>query len=563
MPNPVKKIVVVGGGSAGWLSACRIAAQHLGGDRQVTVTLLESPDVPIIGVGEGTWPSMRSTLQDIGLAEDDLLVHCDASFKQGTCFHGWRGYAGTAESEHLAQSEQSKRSEKDRYLHPFSLPAGDTLINLADYWLALGQHQPFADFVCAQAAVINQGLAPKQVSTAPYSFNVNYAYHLDAGRFTEILRDHAVHKLQVQHLVANMTGVVAAENGDINALQLDRLAAGTDLLAGDLFVDCTGHRSLLLEGHYQVASQSIKQCLFNDTAIAVQVPYSSPDADIAPVTLASAQSAGWVWDIGLQSRRGIGHVFSSSHQTEDEAMQTLLNYLGDDFSNDLTFRTLKFEPSWRKTFWVNNCVAVGLSAGFVEPLEASALALVEASASLIAKDLPRDRGLMDVVAARFNEKMHHHWHCIVEFLKLHYCVPRNAKGNDKVSAQTDYWRDHQESATIPDALKQKLELWQQQTPNYMDAPWVDVLFPSASYQYVLYGMGFKPTYSVDQTESFKVGMPRADKALHEVAETARKLASLLPTNRELLTGRVASLQSDRAATQPKIESIENRMGVEN
>ncbi len=500
--------MIVGGGTAGWLTACLVAAKAKTMDgASPRVVLIESPDVPRIGVGEGTWPSMRMSLQAIGLDEADLFRRCDASFKQGTEFIGW-----------------ATGDDRDRYYHPFSLPSEYSRLNLAEHWLSRESHVPFADFVTPQARVIAAGLAPRQASMPPYAFAVNYGYHFDAMRFATLLHEHGVARLGVEFRSANVVAAESAENGDIAAVILD---AG-ERVGGDLFVDCSGQRSLLLGGHFDVPFVSVKEYLLNDTAIAVQVPWSRSNAPLPSVTRATAAPAGWIWDIGLQSRRGLGYVYSGSHADEGEAMATIRDYLartaaGSD-AGDLGFRTLRFEPGYRREFWVNNCVAVGLSGGFIEPLEASALALIEQAAAIISRQLPASREIMAVVAKRFNEKMHYHWQRVVEFLKLHYAISRRD--------DSAYWRDTRSPSSCPPALQDKLTLWQQQAPWHDDAPRVDELFPSASYQYVLYGMGFVPASrlsSCDERERTLV-----DRALQDNEQKARQLLSGLPANRALL-----------------------------
>ena len=553
MNRPTRTVVIVGGGTAGWITANLIAAEYPGrgensassptreptpsespgrGENSVRVVLVESPDIPTIGVGEGTWPSMRTTLQRIGLSEDVMVRATDASFKQGTRFFGWSanggGHAGIDDSD-LRNGNEGGNSGGDRadtYIHPFSLPVEYANLNPARYWLEQGRGAPFADFVTPQGRVIAHELAPKQLATPEYAFTVNYGYHLDAGRFAALLHDHAVGRLGVRYIAGNVRHVETHPDGDIAALALDT----GERVTGDLFVDCTGQRALFIGGHYGEGFVSVRNLLFNDRAIAVQVPHAAPDQAIASVTRATAQPAGWIWDIGLGARRGLGHVHSSAHIGEDAAQRALRKYVERTSPttdpDSLTYRTIAFEPGYRKALWIRNCVAVGLSAGFVEPLEASALALIEQSAGFIAQQLPRDRRIMDVAARRFNAKMGYHWQRIVEFLKLHYATSRRD--------DSDYWRDNRAADSCPDGLREKLTLWRQQPPWHEDAPRVDELFPSASYQYVLYGMGFRPCYTGADQAVYRRMRERADQAFHGVREQARRMARLLPTNRELV-----------------------------
>jgi len=507
--DAVRRIIVVGGGTAGWITASLIAAENRESAHAPEVVLVESPDIPIIGVGEGTWPSMRLTLQKIGLAEADLMRQCEASFKQGTRFTGW-----------------ARPGDDCQYVHPFSLPAEYATLNLAEHWLSTGAAGSFAEFVSPQAAIIAAGLAPKQSVTPEYAFNVNYGYHFDAGKFAQLLQQHAVARLGVRHVCANVERVESQADGNIAALAL----ATGERLVGDLFVDCTGQRALLIGQQPGAGFKSVKNVLFNDMAIAVQVPYMDAGQPIASVTCATAVSSGWIWDIGLQTRRGIGHVYSSAHTSEAEAMATLRGYIQKvsprtDLDR-LGFRQIRFEPGYRRQFWVGNCVAVGLSGGFIEPLEASALALIEQSAQIISRQLPVNRETMAVVARRFNEKMAYHWERVIEFLKLHYVLSQRD--------DSDYWRACRDPATCPDSLRDKLLLWQQQAPWHDDAPRVDELFPSASYQYVLYGMGFRPGLRAARGASLLRDRERVERVLQASAERTRQLRNLLPSNRELL-----------------------------
>ena len=516
MHSQVGKVVIVGGGTAGWITAGLLAAAHKGpGSRDLDVVLIESPDIPTIGVGEGTWPSMRTTLQKIGIAEADLVRECDASFKQGTEFIAW-----------------SDADEGNRYYHPFSFPAEYASLKLANHWLEHRNRVSYADFVTPQAAVIAAGLAPKQVTTPEYAFNVNYGYHFDAGKFAALLHSHAVRNLGVEYVSANVASVESRGNGDVAAVVLE----SGDRVEGDLFVDCSGQRSLLIGQHFGVDVVSMKKYLFNDAAIAVQVPYARAGDPIASVTRATAVAAGWIWDIGLQTRRGIGHVYSTAHADESTAMAAIRDYVARSSPgvslDDLEFRTIPFEPGYRQDFWVRNCVAVGLSGGFIEPLEASALALIEQAASIISEQLPANREIMTVVAKRFNARMHYHWERVIEFLKLHYVLSRR---ND-----SDYWKDCRRPETCPDELGDKLTLWQQQPPWHDDAPRVDELFPSASYQYVLYGMGFDPALQDGRSTADRGEKARVADLIRANGDKARQMLGLLPTNRELARAMVAA-----------------------
>ena len=508
--DDVRHVVILGGGSAGWLTAALLAReQHAGEPGGIAVTLIESPNTPPIGVGEGTWPSMRDTLRRIGLPETTLIRDCDASFKQGSLFQGWMRGASA--------------SEGDRYRHPFTLPLGFGDVDLVAGWLQRHGDRPFAEVVSAQPHVCMAGHAPKQATTPEYAAVANYGYHFDAGKFGVQLREHAVANLHVRHVLDDVDLVLSHDDGDIAAL---RTRAHGDI-AGDLFIDCSGLASVLIGQHYGIGVRSQKHLLFNDTALALQVPYSTPDAPIACETIATAQPAGWTWDIGLPNRRGIGHVYSSAHLSHDEAEQHLLAYIRRTGGSDApgTPRRIAFDPGYRERFWHRNCVAVGLSAGFVEPLEASALALVELSATMISDEMPATRSAMALVERRFNDAFTYRWERVVDFLKLHYVLSRRD--------DTAYWRDHRDPATLPDRLADLLALWRHRAPYRGDFGRTEEVFPAASYQYVLHGMGFLPEPSA-RLRHASVG-EAAEPYFRETAHLARRMNGALPLQRSLIT----------------------------
>lgn len=202
MGKPIRKIVIVGGGTAGWITAGTIAKQFENSTQDpISVTLVESPNVPTIGVGEGTWPTMRTTLKNMGIFETDFIRECDATFKQGAKFARWVTGA-----------------DDDFYYHPLELPQGFVSGNLVPHWQQNNEGVSFADAVCSQSHICEQGLAPKQITTPEYASVANYAYHLDAGKFSKFVQKHCVEKLGVKHILADTSTVNTAENGDISSL---------------------------------------------------------------------------------------------------------------------------------------------------------------------------------------------------------------------------------------------------------------------------------------------------------------------------------------------------------
>ncbi|MCW9016217.1 MAG: tryptophan 7-halogenase, partial [Kangiellaceae bacterium] len=418
MNKSVKKVVIVGGGSAGWLTAGVIAAEHKSNTSDgLKVTLIESPDVKPIGVGEGTWPTMRETLDKIGVSETDFFKHCEASFKQGAKFAQW--VTGKPD---------------DFYYHPLVIPKGYTKTDLVYPWQPHSDKISFGDTVCYQGHLCERGLAPKQITTPEYAGVANYAYHLNAPKLGEFLKEHCTRNLGVELVVDHVESINTDDEDYIESLS----TRNNGLLTGDLFIDCTGLKSLLLGKHYQIPFVEKKSILFNDSALAVQVPYPEKDSPITSHTVSTAQSAGWIWDIGLPTRRGVGYAFAGDYISDEDADKELRAYLepsiGKSAIDKLELRKIAFKPGHREKFWHKNCVAVGMSAGFLEPLEASALVLIELAAAKISQELPANRAVMKITSKRYNDLFLYRWDRIIDFLKLHYILSQRE--------DSDYWIDN-------------------------------------------------------------------------------------------------------------------------
>jgi tryptophan halogenase len=503
MVQPVKAVVIVGGGTAGWLTAGIIAARHRARIKagSFSVTLVESPDIKIIGVGEGTWPTMRASMERMGVSETALFRECDAAFKQGGKFAGWT--TGAAD---------------DAYYHPLMLPQGFAQLNLVPHWMRGGGTNSFCDFVTPQGVLCDDGLAPKLITSPEYRALANYSYHLDASKFAPFLARHCIGKLGVQHVLADVVQVNQSESGDIESL----LTPQAGEISGDLFIDCSGFAALLIGKALGVPFEDCSDILFCDTALAAQVPYDTPDAPMASQTISTAQEAGWIWDICLPTRRGVGYVYSSRHSTEEAARAALQQYIGPQ--HQMPARKIPIRSGHRRTFWKNNCIAVGLAGGFLEPLESSAIVLVELSAKLIAEQMPANREVMDIVARRFNEVTLYRWGRIIDFLKLHYVLTRRT--------DTAFWRDNVDPATVPERLNELLKLWKYHPPWFFDEfDRLEEVFPAASYQYVLYGMGFHSEVRAEDTLDTEL---LASRLRQENERQTLELRSRLPTNRELL-----------------------------
>jgi tryptophan halogenase len=505
--EPVKSILIVGGGTAGWLTACFLARQLAAYDQQgVQVTLVESPAVGIIGVGEGTFPSIRGTLAAIGIDEARFIRECSATFKQGVLFKHWvrePGLPGT-----------------DRYFHPFSQPSQrDGMPELLPYWLrgAAGKGTAFAQAVTMQHAIAEAGRGPKRLGDPDFVGPMNYAYHFDAGKFATLLAAHG-RALGVRHVQAHVDRVSLDAHGMIAAVHTREHGA----LSAGLYVDCTGFHARLIGEALGSSWRSLSDVLFVDRAMAVQVPYPMADAPIAPYTIATAQEAGWTWDIGLQQRRGIGYVYSSRHTTEARAEEVLRACVGSAMDR-LEPRQLTLNVGYRETQWIGNCVAVGLSGGFLEPLESSGIGLIETAAHLLGYLFPFG-GELAPVARVFNDLMRQRYERIVDFLKLHYCLSQRA--------DHAFWMDNADTGSLPGSLQDRLVMWRSRPPARLDFIADIEMYPPASWQYVLYGMEYATRLPVSAA-----GPARFDDARREfgaIARMAQRAIGDLPAHRQLV-----------------------------
>jgi tryptophan halogenase len=501
----VKKVLIVGGGTAGWITAGYLA-RMLGADTPagIQICLVESADIGVIGVGEGTFPTIRRTLQRMGVPESRLVKECGATFKQGIRFVDWRhDPAGT--SSHYMHSFQSTQQ-----------PAG---LDLLPYWLlgVAGRDAAWAEADTPQKIVADAALAPKLITHSEYKGPLTYAYHVDAVKLAHLLRKVAIES-GVKHIVDTVDGVNLREDGAIRSVT----SRAHGELDADLYIDCTGFRAQLIGQALDVPDKPCGSVLFCDTALAIQVPYDQPGDPVASYTISTAHEAGWTWDIGLDTRRGIGYVYSSSHTDDTRAEAVLRAYVGKAADN-FSVRKIKFQSGYRETSWHKNCVAIGLSSGFFEPLEATGIILVEAAAATLAKVFPWG-GDLDVSARQFNRHMVRRYERALSFIKAHYCISGRR--------DTSFWRDNVDARSMPGELQDLLARWRHRPPSEIDFDLNVDLFTEHSWQYVLYGMG----YETDLTPRAGIYKYHAEarQAFADIRRQADFARRSLPTHRELL-----------------------------
>ncbi len=422
------RVVVVGGGTAGWIAAAVLS--HALGPGGVRVTLVESEEIGTVGVGEATIPHIQALHALLGVDEDAFVRATGATFKLGIEFVGWSG-------------------PDARYTHPFGR-FGQPLDGVAfhHHWLrhrawceARGQAvPPLADYsLMALAAGQGRFQRPVEAPNAPLG-QITYAFHFDAVRYAAFLR-----------AVAEVSGALRVEGRVVDAV-LDggtghirsvELADGRSV-AGDLFVDCTGFAASLIGERLGAGYEDWSRWLPCDRAVAVQ---SAVDGPPEPRTRAKARRAGWQWRIPLQTRIGNGHVYSSAFESDEAACGTLLASL--DGAPLAEPRVLRFTTGRRSSFWIGNCVALGLAAGFLEPLESTGIHLAQAGALRLAALFPRDR-VDPAAAAAYNRITATEWERVRDFLIAHYhCTTRD---------DSPFW-NHVRTMAVPDGLAEALELW--------------------------------------------------------------------------------------------------------
>ena len=449
MTDVIKNIVIVGGGTAGWMVASRLSAKHqAAADSQITITLVESPTIKPVGVGEGTWPSMRSTLDAIGISEAEFIKECDATFKQGTKFNGWV----TGE-------------KNDSYYHPFVSPRDFMQTNMVPFWQQNNQSVSFADTVCTQAQACEFGLAPKQISTPEYASVNNYGYHLNAGKFADLLKKHCMSKFSVKHVLDDVIKVNSADNGDIASLATKSHGD----IAGDLFIDCTGLAALLIEKTLSTGYDDWSHWLPCNRAMAVPCERTETTE---PYTRSTAHKIGWQWRIPLQHRTGNGLVYSDKYMTDEEAKELLLNNLdGKPLAEP---KIVPYQTGRRRKQWNKNVICIGLASGFFEPLESTNIHLIQTAAIRLTKFFPHN-GINIEEVNEFNRQSKIESEGIRDFIILHYKL--NGR-ND-----SEFWRACQRM-DVPESLINKIQLFKKTGKIFCNP---DDLFTEIAWQQVMIG----------------------------------------------------------------------------
>jgi flavin-dependent dehydrogenase len=460
LSNRIRHITIVGGGTAGWMSAVFLATRFgpVTGPQGMRVTLIESPNVPTVGVGEATVPAMTHWLKQMGIDEDEFFLRCNASFKLGVRFVNW---------------DHDPDGRPRDYVHPFQGVTSEIRdINTGYYFHRFQNADGQADASDALTpcrAVINARRAPRGLVRDPKS-DLRYAYHLDAGLFANLLKEKALER-GVEYIQDDVDEVTLDGKGFVDTLTL-RVRGRFPV---ELVVDCTGFKGLIIQEALGEPFDSYGKSLLCDRALAVQIPHTDV-SKLDPFTQSTALGAGWSWRVPLYSRIGTGYVFSSAFRSDEEATEEFLRHLGPA-AQGATPRALAMRVGRSRRTWVANCVAVGLSSGFIEPLESTAIYLIDRSLAYLAEYFP-DRTFDPTLTRRYNKVVGEAYAEIRDFIVLHY------RANNR--SDTSFWKAARNDIEIPDSLEENLELWRRVLPSSKDIEH-EFLFSYLSYIQVLFG----------------------------------------------------------------------------
>lgn len=452
---PIKDIVIVGGGTAGWMAAAAFA-KVLG--EQYSVRLVESEAIGTVGVGEATVPHLKLFNNLLQIDEIEFIRKTQGTFKLGIQFNDW-GRLG------------------DSYIHGFGTAIGQNLglLPFHQYWIKAAQAGKAGEIgnysLNTMAAPRGKFMASATdvPATSPLA-SIAYAYHFDAGLYARFLRGYAEQRgvRRTEGTIARV--VLDPESGFVDAVELE----GGELVEGQLFIDCSGFRGLLIEDALHTGYLDFTHWLPCDRAFAVPTENVGPPP---PYTRSTAREAGWQWRIPLQHRTGNGYVYSSAHVSDDEAAATLMRNLTGRPLGDP--RRLRFTTGRRKKIWNRNVVALGLSSGFMEPLESTSIYLIQSGISKLLNLFPRD-GFSDVLVDRYNDQLSFEFDRIRDFLVLHYSATTR---ND-----TAFWNDCR-AMSIPPELQANIDLFRDSGRFFRNA---EEMFAEVSWVEVMIGQGIVP-----------------------------------------------------------------------
>ncbi|GAB5454963.1 MAG: tryptophan 7-halogenase [Henriciella sp.] len=451
--NAVRNIVIVGGGSAGWMTAAALSSMLP--SNAVNITLIESEQIGTVGVGEATIPDVINFNAMLGIPEQDFLKATNGTFKLGIEFRNW-GQIG------------------DSYFHPFGTHGVDMNgIDFHQFWLRYHDADAgsvIEDFsLCSVSAKSNKFVLPNQDPRSVLS-QIRYAYHFDATAYAKFLRQFSEQR-GVRRVEGKVTEVTqSSETGFIQSVTLE----SGETISGDLFFDCTGFRALLMRNTLEVGFEDWGHWLPCDTAQTVACERTGA---LLPYTISTAKEAGWQWRIPTQHRTGNGHIYSSNHLSDDDAIESLLGDLDGTALSDP--RKIKFRTGHISKFWEKNCIAIGLSGGFLEPLESTSLFLIQEGVSKFISLFPT-ADMPETVSNEYNRQLTKKFAQVRDFIILHYKATQRS--------DSEFW-NYCRTMSVPDSLTEKMELFEEAGRVFR---YEDELFSKTSWIAVLLGQNVMP-----------------------------------------------------------------------
>jgi tryptophan 6-halogenase len=513
-----KSIVIVGGGSSGWMTAAYLKKALRG----VDITLVEAPHIKSIGVGEATFSTIKLFFDYLGLEEREWMPACNAAYKLAIKFVNWNKAGG-------------------HFYHPFQRYEMIDGYNAAEWWLKLKRGEEAFDYSCfAIPAICDAKRSPRYLDgrvfdekvqdyfangdRVPNSFlsehavQYPYAYHFDAGLLAEYLEGYATQR-GVTRIADEVINVALREDGGISHIVTKEHGE----IAADLFVDCTGFRGLLINQALNEPFISFNDVLPNDSAVALQVPVDIRTNGMEPYTTATAMNAGWAWNIPLYGRIGTGYVYCSEFLSKDEAEAEFRRHLGPAADN-CRANHIKMRIGRSRNSWVKNCVAIGLSSGFVEPLESTGIFFIQHGIEELVHHFPNGE-LDEAVLRSYNKGVADAIDGVKDFLTVHYA----ASDRD----DTPYWKSVHSDLRVPENLRENLDLWKRRLPNAKSVNPAYHGFESYSYSVMLLGLGHQPETSLPALDHMDDRNALA--AFRAMRERSEYLAATLPSQYDYLT----------------------------
>jgi tryptophan 6-halogenase len=533
MTQNIHNVVIVGGGSAGWMTAAYLRKAL---DEGVKISLVESANIPTVGVGEATFSTIKLFFDFLGLDEREWMPECNAAYKLAIKFVDWN-------------------AQRQHFYHPFQRHQTVEGFSASEWWLKIADYHdvgPF-DYNCFTIpALCDQKRSPKDLDGRVFDDQVNeyfaperafqknvlsdlriqypYAYHFNASILADFMMNYATRR-GVKRILDDVVGVKLTGDGSIAHIVTKDIGN----ISGDLFIDCTGFKGLLINKALGEPFIPFSDSLLCDSAVAMQIPRDIAREGINPYTTATALSSGWVWNIPLYGRDGTGYVYSSAFISPAEAEREFRAHLGSASDNCNPLH-IKMRVGRNRNSWVKNCVAIGLSSGFVEPLESTGIFFIQHGIEELVNHFPGALYDEELIKS-YNRAVADCIDGVREFLTLHYCA--------STRADTPFWRATKHDLVIPESLQERLKLWKTRLPNNRNINQKYHGFESYSYSVMLLGLGYVPEHSLPVLNH--ISDEKALAAFRAIKERAAYLCKTLPSQYEYLTSIYSPHEFDRAS----------------